>query len=77
MEDITDADYLYAKRVCKYFEIKNLCYYYDLYFKTGTLLLTDVFENFRKMCLKISHLDTKNFISAPALTWQAALKRQK
>ena len=24
MEDITDADYVHAKRVCKDFEIKNL-----------------------------------------------------
>ena len=31
MEDITDADYAHAKRVCKDFEIKNLGEYYDLY----------------------------------------------
>ena len=34
MEDITDADYGHAKRVCKDFEIKNLGEYHDLYFKT-------------------------------------------
>ena len=31
MEDITDADYVHAKRVCKNFEIKNLGEYHDLY----------------------------------------------
>ena len=31
MEDITDADYVHAKRICKDFEIKNLGAYHDLY----------------------------------------------
>ena len=31
IEDITDADYEHAKRVCKNFEIKNLGEYHDLY----------------------------------------------
>ena len=57
MEDITDADYMHAKRVCKGFEIKHLGEYHGLYLKSDTLLLADVFENFRKMCLKIYHLD--------------------
>ena len=33
MEDITDGDYMYAKRVCEDFEIKNLGEYHDLYLK--------------------------------------------
>ena len=63
MEDITDVDYLHAKRVCKDFEMKNLSDHLDLYLKTDTLLLTDVFENFRKMCLNIYHLDPINMSS--------------
>ena len=50
MEDITNAGYMHAKRVCKDFEIKNLGEYHDLYLKNDTLLLVDAFENFRKMC---------------------------
>ena len=45
-EDITDADYIHTKRVCQDFKIKNLGEYHDLYLKSDTLLLTNVFENF-------------------------------
>ena len=40
-----------VERVCKDFEIKNLGQYH-FYFKSDTLLLADVFENFKDMCLK-------------------------
>ena len=53
IDDITDTDYNHAKRVSKDFEIKNLGEYHDLYFISNTLLLADVFENFRKICLEI------------------------
>ena len=46
VEDIIDADYIHARRVCKDFEIKNLVKYHDLYLKSDTILLADVFENF-------------------------------
>ena len=65
MESITDVDYVHAKRLCKDFEIKNLGEYHGLYPKSNTLILIDVFQNFRKMCLKIYYLDPakKNFSS--------------
>ena len=74
MEDITDTDYMYAKRVCQDLEIKNLGEYHHFYLKIDTLLLADLFENFRKICSKINHLDPTKFLSAPGLAWQAALK---
>ena len=72
MENITDADYVHPKRVCEDFEI-NLGKYHDLYVQSDTLLLADVFENFRNICLKIYVLDPTKFLSAPGLAWQAAL----
>ena len=42
---------------------------------TLTVLLADVFKNFRKMCLKIYHLDLAKFILAPGLALQVALKK--
>ena len=53
MEDINDANYAHAKRVCKDFEIKDLGEHHDLYVQSTKILLTDVFENFRNMCLEI------------------------
>ena len=77
MENITDTDYTHAKTVFKDFEIKNLGEYHDLYVQSNTLLLADVFENFRNMCLEIYELDPAKFLSAPGLAWQAALKKTK
>ena len=57
LENITDADYVHAKRVCKDFEIKHLGECHDLHVQSNTLLLVDFFENFRNMCLKIHKLD--------------------
>ena len=67
MEDITDADYEHAKRVFKDFEIKHLGEYHDLYIQSDTLLLAEVSENFRNMCLEIYKLDPSKFFSAPGL----------
>ena len=77
MEDITDADYAYAERICKDSEINNLGEYHDLYVQSDTFLLADIFENFRNMCLKIYELDPVKVLSAPGFAWQAALKSTK
>ena len=47
MEDITDSDYVHAKRVFKDFEIKNLGEYHDFYVQSDTLLLTVYLRTFR------------------------------
>ena len=57
----------HTQRVCKDFEIKNLGEYHDLYVQSYTLLLANVFENFRNMCIKICKLDPAKFLSAPEL----------
>ena len=61
MKDITDVDYMHVNIVWKDFEIKHLGEYHDFYHKSDILLLGDVFENFREMCLKIYHLDPLHF----------------
>ena len=75
MEDITDVDYKHAKIVFKNLINKNLGDYHDLYVQSDTLLLADVFEIFRNMCIKVYKLDPAHFLSAPVLAWQACLKK--
>ena len=77
MEIITISDYVQSKRGCKDFEIKESGDHHGLYVQSDTLLLVDVFENFRTMCLKIWELHPLKFISALQWAWQAALKKTK
>ena len=75
LENISDEDYVHAQKVWDVFKIKNLGEYHDLYVQSDTLLLADIFENFRNMCLNIYELDPVYFVSAPGLAWQACLKK--
>ena len=75
LEDITDKDNTHAKKVFEEFKLKNLGDYHDLYAQSDTLLLADVFENFRNKCIEIYELDPAYFLSAPGLAWQACLKK--
>ena len=77
LEDITDKDYAHAQKVFEEFKLKNLGDYHDLYVQSDTLLLADVFENFRNKCIEIYELDPAHFLSAPGLAWQACLKKTK
>ena len=66
MEDITGVDHRHAKRVFnevapKNLSNKNLGDYHDLYVQSDILLLADVFENFRDMCIKVYELDPADF----------------
>ena len=53
MEDITDADHSHVKIVFKEFHNKNVGDWHDLYVKSYTLVLADVFENFRNKCIEV------------------------
>ena len=76
---VTDVDYRHVKRVfnevaLKSLNNKNLGDYHDLYVQSDTLLLADVFENFRNMFIEVYELDPVHFLSSPGLAWQACLK---
>ena len=75
MEDIDDIDYRHGNNVFNKFKLNNLGEYHDLYVQSDTLLLADVFENFRDMCIKEYELDPAHFLSLPGLPWQTCLKK--
>ena len=76
LENITEVDYIHAKNVFKTFKLNDLGDYHDLYVQSDILLFADVFENFRKACIKTYELDPAHFISLPGLAWQACLKKK-
>ena len=71
---ISDDDHNHAKKVWKEFGVKNLGEYHDLYLKSDVLLLADVFEEFRNVCLENYSLDPAWYYTSPGLSWDAPLK---
>ena len=76
-EEISDEDYYHAQKVFQTFNCKTIKDYHDLYLKSDVLLLADVFENFRKTCLKHYNLDPAHYYTSPGLAWDACLKTTK
>jgi len=73
--NITGDDFEDALKVWDYFKIKTFFEYHDLYMKVDVLLLTDVFENFRSVCLKNYELDPCWYFTTQGLAWDACLKK--
>ena len=74
---ITEEDYQHAQHVWETFNMKTMRDYHDLYLKSDVLLLSDVFENFRDVCLDNYRLDPIFYYTAPGLAWDACLKITK
>ena len=74
---ISEEDYIHAQKVWKIFDMKTMRDYHDLYLKSDVLLLSDVFENFRDVCLSNYRLDPMFYYTAPGLAWDACLKIAK
>ena len=65
---VIQKEYIY-----KEFKVNNLGDNLGLYVQINTLLLADVFGNFRNKCIEI--YDPAHFVSAPGLAWKACLKK--
>ena len=73
-EEITDDDYQHAINIWNTFKCKTIRDYHNLYLKSDVLILSDVFENFRKTCLHHYNLDPAHYYTSPGLAWDACLK---
>ena len=61
-------------------EVVKILKHHDLYVQiivSNKLLLADVFESFKNMCLKIYELDVARFFNTPGLAWQKTFKKTK
>ena len=74
MSGVNDEDYNHARKVWREFGIKNMGKYHDLYLRTDVVLLANVFESFRRVCLENYGLNPAHFYTAPGLAWKACLK---
>ena len=74
-EAIKQDDYQRAHDVWNLFKCATLGQYSDIYLKSDVLILADVFENFRDVCLATYDLDPCQFLTAPSLSFCAALKK--
>ena len=68
---ISDEDYTHAQKVWATFGCKTLGDYSDLYRRTDALLLADVFEMSRKICIRQYGLDPAHYYTSPDLSWDA------
>ena len=77
MTGVREEDYEHTNRIWKEFGLKDLGEYHNLYLKTDVILLANVIEAFRKVCLANYGLDQGHFYTAPRLAWKACLKKTR
>ena len=71
--DIDEEEYERAVEIWEHFGIRTLGQYHDLYLRTDVLLLTDIFKNFRDLCLEYYKLDPAHYFTLPNFAWDAML----
>ena len=72
--DISDEDYDRAHAIWTAYKCETMKDFHDAYLTTDVLLLADVFENFRSICMQNYELDPAHFYTTPGLSFQACLK---
>ena len=75
-EHISDDGYERANFVWNIFKLKDMGEYHGLRLKTDVLLITDVFEDFRNLCMKHYGLDPAHYMTVPTFAWDAMLKKK-
>ena len=67
-------DYDRAIQICNMFKCKSIKDYLAIYLKCDVLILADIIECFRNMCLQNYGLDQIYYYKSPNCFWDAALK---
>ncbi|GBN83506.1 hypothetical protein AVEN_266027-1 [Araneus ventricosus] len=76
-ELVSEDEYAFANEVWQTLQLKTLGDYHDVYLIADVLLLGDVFQNFRSLCLEFYQIDPCHLLTAPGLAWQSFLKMSK
>lgn len=74
-EPLSKSNYEHALKVWDKFECRSLGDYHDLYLTSDLLILADIFQNFRRFCLRFYKLDPAHYLSGPQLSFDALLKK--
>ena len=77
MTGVGNEDYEHANRVWKEFGLKDLGEYHDLYLKTDVILLANVFEAFRKVCLKNLWIGSSPLLYSSQISLESLLKENE
>ena len=72
---VSGDDYGRANLVWNRFKVKDMGEYHDLYLKADVLFLTDVFGNFRSLCMKYYGLDPAYYLTLSRFAWDAMLEK--
>ena len=74
---LTDDEYSHSLKVFKEFGCKNLLDYVILYQRVDTYLLSEVFENYRKLARVSFDLDPLNYVTSPSYSFDCMLYKTK
>ena len=73
-EGVSQEEYDFALEVWTVFGCQTFKDYLELYNLIDTLLLADIFENFREICFDNYGIDPACYFTSPGLFWDAMLK---
>ncbi len=74
---VDDNSYADAQEAWKTLGCSTFLDYHMLYLKIDVLLLSDIFENFRKLTIRTYGLDPLHYFTTPGLSWDALLKKSQ
>ena len=77
VKNISDKEYKNVKLFYKKMKFKNLREYLECYLTSDITLLSDVFNDFRKIMFDEFQLDPVKYVSSPSLAKDCALKYSK